>query len=38
MLPRADWCQAGFVVVPSNEVPVTRWHFVINNPWDARRR
>ena len=30
--------QPGFVVVPSNEVPVTWWQFVIINPWGALRR
>src|ERR1700733_12781655 len=30
--------QPGFVVVPSNEVPVAWWHFVIINPWAALRR
>jgi hypothetical protein len=29
--------QPGFVVVSSNEVPVTWWQFVIINPWGAAR-
>jgi hypothetical protein len=29
--------QPGFVVVPSNEVPVTWWQFVIIDPWGAAR-
>jgi hypothetical protein len=30
--------QPGFVVVSSNEVPVTWWRFVIIDPWGAVRR
>ena len=39
----AVWClagdgQPGFVVVSSNEVPVTWWRFVIVNPWATLRQ